>query len=125
MVPAPPFPSRPTSNESNRAVSRRWSPLRDGLRVMTVVALLACGTGTLFAKPVPVPFQSDHLAEIWGLEEGFPENSCSGIVVGSDDYLWLSTFRGLVRFNGQDFKAWAPPEMPNLKSTGIISMYRD
>jgi hypothetical protein len=33
----------------------------------------------LAAKPLPVPFDSDYLAENWGLDEGFPENSCSGI----------------------------------------------
>ena len=39
-------------------------------------------TGMAHAKPLPVPFQSEYQAELWGLEEGFPENSCSGIVTG-------------------------------------------
>src|SRR5688572_1102299 len=95
------------------------------LQGYAVAALLAASGGALNAKPVPVPFQSEHHAEIWGFEEGFPENSCSGIVLSRDGYLWLGTFRGLVRFNGQDFKPWAPAEMPHLKTTGIITMYRD
>jgi PAS domain S-box-containing protein len=31
----------------------------------------------------------------------------------------------MVRFNGQQFKAWAPEAMPQLKSTGVINMHRD
>lgn len=90
-------------------------------------AVLGVGVAvsTVAAKSLPVPFESEYLAENWGLEEGFPENSCSGIVQAPDGYLWMGTFRGLVRFNGQQFKAWAPAAMPNLKATGIINLYRD
>ena len=87
---------------------------------MFIASAAWCG-----AKPLPVPFQSDYQAEIWGLEEGFPENSCSGIVLAGDGYLWMGTFRGLVRFNGQEFKPWAPEAVPELRSTGIVTLFRD
>jgi PAS domain S-box-containing protein len=80
---------------------------------------------SLSAKPLPVPFGSDYLAENWGLDEGFPENSCSGIVLAPDGAMWLGTFRGLVRFNGQRFAPWAPAAVPELKSTSIMSMFKD
>jgi PAS domain S-box-containing protein len=96
--------------------------------LFTTVALLAAlagGVTSARAKPLPVPFQSEYLAENWGLEEGFPENSCSGIVRAPDGSMWMGTFRGLVRFNGQKFTPWAPAAMPALKSTSIVNMYRD
>ena len=77
------------------------------------------------AKPQPVPFGSEYFAESWGPEQGFPQNSCSGIAEAPDGYLWLATFRGLIRFNGHEFKAWAPPAMPLLQSTTIISVHQD
>jgi hypothetical protein len=124
----PPFilsASRHLSADIDPSAVRLPAPFRCALRWGAVAAWLVLIGGALGAKPVPVPFQSEHHAEIWGFEEGFPENSCSGIVLAPDGYLWLSTFRGLVRFNGQEFKPWAPPEMPHLKTTGIITMYRD
>ncbi len=77
------------------------------------------------ARPLPVPFASEYQAEIWGLAEGFPENSCSGIVTAPDGYLWLSSFRGLMRFNGQVFRHWGPAAMPDLATVSIVNMYRD
>ncbi|WP_414664327.1 two-component regulator propeller domain-containing protein [Horticoccus sp. 23ND18S-11] len=98
------------------SLTLRWS-------LLTIVALLAIARAP--GRPLPVPFQSEYHAEIWGLEEGFPENSCSGIVTSPEGYLWLGTFRGLVRFNGSEFKPWAPAAMPGLSSIVIINMYRD
>lgn len=77
------------------------------------------------AKPLPVPFRSEYHSEIWNLEEGFPENSCSGIVTSPEGYLWIGTFGGLLRFNGSEFKPWAPPEAPSLRSAVIVNMYKD
>lgn len=94
-------------------------------RAFWLAALVACAGQAAFARPLPVPFQSEYLAENWGLDEGFPENSCSGIVAAPDGAMWMGTFRGLVRFNGQKFSPWAPAAMPELKSTSIITMYRD
>lgn len=82
-------------------------------------------TAAAWAKPLPVPFNSEYQAENWGVDDGFPEISCSGIIAAPDGYLWLGTFRGLVRFNGQTFKRWAPEAMPMLRSAIILSMYRD
>jgi CheY-like chemotaxis protein len=39
--------------------------------------------------------------------------------------MWLGTFRGLVRFNGQRFAPWAPAAMPGLKSANILNLYQD
>src|SRR5262249_40419832 len=96
-----------------------------GLRRALASAFCALAIGSIAAKPLPVPFLSEYQIENWGIDDGYPENSCSGIVVAPGGYLWLSSFRGLIRFNGQDFKPWAPAAIPELRSTGIISMYQD
>ncbi len=94
-------------------------------RAAFVVCLLLLVAPFVAARPVPVSLQSDYQADNWSLEEGFPENSCSGIVLAPDGYLWMGTYRGLVRFNGTDFLPWAPPEVPILRTTSIINMHAD
>lgn len=108
---------------SDSPAARRQSR-RGGLRLAGLLALLG-STTDLSARPLPVPFAGDYLAENWGLDEGFPENSCSGIARAPDGAMWLGTFRGLVRFNGQKFLPWAPAAMPEMKSTTIMSMFQD
>ncbi len=76
-------------------------------------------------RPLALPFASEYQAETWGAEQGFPQNSCSGVAEAPDGYLWIGTFRGLVRFNGHEFRAWAPPELPLLQSTTILTLFQD
>jgi len=90
---------------------------------MAVAGILLAGV--MGAKPLPVPFSSEYHADSWGLAQGFPQNSCSGIAEAPDGYIWLATFRGLVRFNGHEFKPWAPPALPLLQSTTIINLHQD
>ncbi|MBI5771841.1 MAG: response regulator [Verrucomicrobia bacterium] len=112
----PPSPRLPALPVAPRAVV--W------LGGALVAALIGAGS-FLAARPLPVPFASDYLAENWGLDEGFPENSCSGIAFGPDGAMWLGTFRGMVRFNGQRFQPWAPAARPELKSASILNLFQD
>ena len=93
----------------------RW--LISGLLALTLTAGASGSTAPSFAD--------DYQAENWGLDEGFPENSCTGIVFAPDGYMWLGTFRGLVRFNGQTFRPWAPAELPALRTATIMRMHQD
>ncbi|MBL9211344.1 MAG: hypothetical protein JNL92_12815, partial [Opitutaceae bacterium] len=121
LTPLPKLAGRITvpATPAGSAGARGWR--RSGVAVAVVLSL----AGFVAAKPQPVPFGSEYHAESWGLEQGFPQNSCSGIVEAPDGYLWLATFRGLVRFNGHEFKSWAPAGMPLLQSTTIISLHQD
>ena len=50
----------------------------------------------------------EYLIDNWqgsdGLREGLHENSASCVVQTPDGYLWVGTYGGLVRFNGNDFE---------------------
>ena len=47
---------------------------------------------------------SQYLYDSWGTEKGFPGGSVSSIAQTSDGYLWIGTDKGLIRFDGLNFR---------------------
>jgi ligand-binding sensor domain-containing protein len=70
--------------------------LRGGDWAACLCSLLASlsFTGAAFAQ-----YRFDH----WTADNGLPQNSVRDIVQTRDGYLWLTTFDGLMRFDGVRF----------------------
>lgn len=47
---------------------------------------------------------SQYIRNSWGTERGFPGGSVSSIAQTPDGYLWIGTDKGLVRFDGLNFR---------------------
>src|SRR5215471_20264092 len=47
---------------------------------------------------------SQYLHDSWGTDKGFPSGSVSAIVQTADGYLWVGTDKGLIRFDGLNFR---------------------
>jgi two-component system, cell cycle sensor histidine kinase and response regulator CckA len=45
-----------------------------------------------------------YLIHHWDLTDGLPQASITDIAQGADGFLWLTTFGGLVRFDGREFR---------------------
>jgi len=45
----------------------------------------------------------------YNIEDGLPSNECHDIMQDSTGYIWIATDRGLVRFNGYEFKTYGVP----------------
>jgi ligand-binding sensor domain-containing protein len=58
--------------------------------------------------------------EGWTTDDGLPQNSIRSIIQTRDGYLWMTTFDGLVRFNGVQFKVFDKSNTTRLSTT-----YRD
>src|SRR5579864_3436831 len=73
---------------------------------------LRCATVGLAALCFPVSSSaldparelSQYLRESWGPERGFPGESITAIAQTSDGYLWIGTDKGLLRFDGLNFR---------------------
>jgi ligand-binding sensor domain-containing protein/signal transduction histidine kinase len=52
----------------------------------------------------PTRVVSQYLHDSWGPERGLPGESITAIAQTSDGYLWIGTDRGLVRFDGLNFR---------------------
>lgn len=60
----------------------------------------------------------------WTRQSGLPANGIFAITQTDDGYLWLGTPRGLVRFDGEEFRLLEMTHLPDVRSTIITSISR-
>jgi signal transduction histidine kinase/ligand-binding sensor domain-containing protein len=89
------------------------------LRVL-LVGLLAC---------VVIKAQSRHESEYqfdhWTTDDGLPQNEVNAILQTQDGYLWLATFDGLVRFDGQQFKVFNKSNTKGISYNRFDTLFED
>lgn len=61
----------------------------------------------------------------WTTDNGLPQNSISSIIQTRDGYLWMTTFDGLVRFDGVQFKVFDKSNTKGLSTNRFTSLYED
>jgi signal transduction histidine kinase/ligand-binding sensor domain-containing protein len=86
---------------------------------MLRIAILLAGLG--WAAPALGQYQFDS----WTTNEGMPQNSVQAILQSRDGYLWLTTFDGLVRFDGMRFTVFNRANTPGIKSNRFTAIYED
>jgi ligand-binding sensor domain-containing protein len=75
-----------------------------------------CGAATAAAQ---------YRFESWTADEGLPQNSVRSIIQTRDGYLWLTTFDGLVRFDGVRFTVFDKSNTKGLSTNRFTSLYED
>ena len=90
-----------------------------------LAAPMAMVAAPVTSRVVAVPFDSEYLVDSFGLDEGFPGNSCTGIGQTPDGYLWFSSFSGLARFNGLEFTFFTAENQPAIPDTRMVNCYTD
>jgi signal transduction histidine kinase/ligand-binding sensor domain-containing protein len=85
----------------------RDSRFRKRLLLSSAVAGTALAYFTAQGHAVdPHRLITEYLRDSWGSETGFPSGSVSAIAQTSDGYLWIGTEKGLVRFDGLNFRTF-------------------
>jgi len=87
-----------------------------------VTLLVAFGHGRLAASDKPAVGRGNYQVTAWGIAEGLPQSSVTGIVELPDGALWLSTFGGLVRFDGVRFEVLDLANVAGLPSNRITAL---
>jgi ligand-binding sensor domain-containing protein/signal transduction histidine kinase len=101
----------------------RVKPLRYFYRSFQTVTTLLCLLGTVrsFAlDPAKTVYQ--YNCQSWTRREGLPANSINAITQTKDGYLWFGTSKGLIRFDGLEFKEIGMPDHIQFRSRVISSL---
>lgn len=89
------------------AAAAGW-PSRLAARAAAVVAVVAVLLTMSAVRGVealdPERGMSQYIRDRWGAEHGFPSGPVSAIAQTADGYLWIGTEKGLVRFDGVEFR---------------------
>lgn len=84
--------------------------------VTTVIPLCA------FAQNAGI---QNYVVTHWGLEEGLPQSSVNDIIQSQSGYLWMATFGGLVRFDGNTFTSFNRSNTPGMRSDRVLHIFED
>ncbi|MCE7994733.1 MAG: response regulator [Roseivirga sp.] len=72
------------------------------------------------------PFLSDeYILKRWTVEDGLPVNVVVSMTQTQDGYLWMSTYDGLVRFDGDQFTVFNTGNTSELPTNRFISLKTD
>ena len=58
----------------------------------------------------------------WSVEDGLPSSALNSIYQTNDGYLWITSYQGIIRFDGFDFDVFTKENTPQLPSNSFFSM---
>ncbi|MDW7692259.1 two-component regulator propeller domain-containing protein [Flammeovirgaceae bacterium SG7u.132] len=61
----------------------------------------------------------------WESSDGLPTNGVNGIAQSNNGYIWLATFNGLARFDGNAFEVYNQRNFPEISISTFRSVYQD
>ena len=67
----------------------------------------------------------EYSIQNWQIEEGLPQISVTSIAQTPDGYLWVGTYNGLARFDGERFTVFHDRNTPALGSRRILQLQVD
>jgi len=110
-------PSTPAPRPACRRTAGTGTWLAWGL----LLALL-CVRPPLAAQEAPVELR-DYTHDSWNTRDGLPHNTILGIAQSREGYLWLATWEGLVRYNGNEFRVFDRSGQPALRDSAIAAVH--
>src|SRR5262245_37838760 len=90
-------------------------------RHVSTSVLLVCLLFLFGSQAARAQYRFDH----WTADNGLPQNSVRDIVQTRDGYLWLTTFDGLVRFDGVRFTVFNKSNSPGILTNRFVQLYED
>jgi hypothetical protein len=63
-----------------------------------------------------------HTVASWDMAQGLPHNLVQSLAQGTDGFIWIGTWEGVVRFNGRSFTVFDRQNTPGVELSGILSI---
>ena len=105
---------------SSIAAGRLQSCVSRVLLLASLVILLS----TLSLPPAHAQSEPpQYVTKVWHTEEGLPQNSVNAMLQDHRGYIWIGTFGGLARFDGEHFTVFDSANTPGFGSDQIFSLY--
>ncbi len=89
--------------------------------LMQACAIFWSGWLMVCAVAAAPSYRFDH----WAMDDGLPQNTVRAIRQTRDGYLWLATFDGLVRFDGQRFTVFNKGNTKGIGSNRFDQLFED
>lgn len=97
------------------------SCLSCGLLLVNAALFLAALLAVRVHAQSPLP---QYVTTVWRTEQGLPQNSVNAMLQDNQGYLWIGTFAGLARFDGERFTMFDSGNVPSLGNNGILALYQ-
>ncbi len=91
-------------------------------RLLLIGFFLLLAWGALFQRSVAA---IDYLIDVKDTEDDLPSSTVTSIQQTPDGYLWIGTYNGLSRFDGERFVTFHPVNTPELSQARIQGLYVD
>ncbi|MCP9290808.1 sensor histidine kinase [Gracilimonas sediminicola] len=88
---------------------------------LSIVIFLVMGSQAL-SQSAESP---NYVVTQFGLNEGLPQSSVNDIIQTKDGYLWMATYGGLVRFDGNSFTVFNKSNLKGLATERILELFED
>ena len=69
--------------------------------------------------------EDGYSIRVWQAEDGLPQNSITTVTQTHDGYIWIGTYGGLARFDGEQFRTFDAVNTPELHDSRIVSLFED
>jgi len=90
-------------------------------RLLGLAAILAAAPPLAAQQPEPTPtLNPSFVAEQWSAANGLPVNGPTYVMQSRAGYLWLTTFDGIVRFDGARFTSYNTGNTPELPTDRFV-----
>src|SRR5215210_5524279 len=90
---------------------------------VVIVALALLGADRLAALSADRAI-NQYVRRAWTVEQGLPHGTVRGLAQTRDGCLWLATYEGLVRFNGEEFRVFDQTTSREMLSIAIRMIAR-
>jgi ligand-binding sensor domain-containing protein/signal transduction histidine kinase len=91
----------------------------------TLVGIVLAGLVTDARGLDPNRLASQYVREQWTTETRFPGGAVNGIAQTADGYLWIGTDRGLIRFDGLNFRPVSLTSITPAPNVSILQLLTD